>query len=58
MDDIKDKVLLEIMKIRAVTEILCVTDPHDIDRNTLAGLASIISETADKIIKIIDEAIQ
>lgn len=54
MDDIKDIVLFEVMKIRAVTEILCVTDPHDIDRNTLAGLASIINETADKIYRIIE----
>jgi len=54
--DIKDRVLSEIMKIRAVTEILCVTDPHDIDRNTLAGLASIINDTAETIYKIIDES--
>lgn len=55
--DIKDLVLNEIMKIRAVTDILCVTDPHDIDRNTLAGLATIINETADKIYQIIDERV-
>ena len=58
MDDIKDKVLLEIMKIRAVTDILIVTDPHDIDRDTLAGLGVIMKETADKIYKIIDESIE
>ena len=57
MADIKDLVLREVMKIRAVTEILCVTDPHEIDRNTLAGLGEIIRETADRIYKIIDEAV-
>ena len=57
MADIKDLVLREVMKIRAVTEILCVTDPHEIDRNTLAGLGCIIRETADRIYKIIDESI-
>ena len=54
-EDIKDWLLREVMKIRAITDLFYVIDPHDIDRNTLAGVGCIIIETVEGIYENIKE---
>ena len=48
-EDIRDELFNQLMKIRAITDVFFVIDPSGIEKNTLAGLGSVIAETAERM---------
>lgn len=53
MMSLQDKIQREMINIRSLTDVLISLDPGELERHTLACLAGLIREAADRIDKFI-----
>lgn len=49
MMSLQDEIEREMMKIRSITDVLVTVDPSELERHTLACLAVMIREAAERI---------